>query len=256
MLSVRPGKEVEAAVKAEYGVGLLHHRPYRGKAYHVVIAGAAGELPQVLGAEARLGGVYDSEAPRPCSLACSTVYMLLGAGKAGRRLYRSRPAGRGGGRSAARSLLRRGPWRPTEASIAILPPSTMPILMLIAAGRGVVHGVEGADDAAHGLCEGAVEVCVGIVGQQAVGQQRSRWGCWRTGLSPPQYGIGVAGGHLGALVVMRGLYGEALAGLVLVLPVFAHLGLSRRRTRVPLSWGFLRRCPVRAYGCSPSTAAL
>ena len=55
----RPGKEVEAAVKAEYGVGLLHHRPYRGKAYHVVVAGAAGELPQVLSAEARLGGVYE-----------------------------------------------------------------------------------------------------------------------------------------------------------------------------------------------------
>ena len=36
--------------------------------------------------------------------------------------------------------------------------------------------------------------------------------------------VGVAGSQLGALVEMRGLDGEALAGLILVLPVFTDLG--------------------------------
>ena len=44
--------------------------------------------------------------------------------------------------------------------------------MLIGAGLRVVHGVECADDAAHRLSQRAIEIGVGIVRQQIVGQQR------------------------------------------------------------------------------------
>ena len=57
-------------------------------------------------------------------------------------------------------------------------------LMLIAAGLGVVHGVEGTDDAAHRLCQGAIEVGIGIVRQQVSSVSMGMLEYW---LSPPQY---------------------------------------------------------------------
>ena len=43
---VGPAEEVQAAVIAQNGVGLLHHGLDRREADDVVIAGTAGEIPQ------------------------------------------------------------------------------------------------------------------------------------------------------------------------------------------------------------------
>ena len=81
--------------------------------------------------------------------------------------------------------------------------------------------MEGADDAAHGLGQGAVEVCIGVVFQQVVGDQRLNGHVGILAVAAA-IGIGIARGHLRALVEVGGLDGEAVAGLVLVLPVLAH----------------------------------
>ena len=85
----------------------------------------------------------------------------------------------------------------------------------------MVHGMEGADDAAHGLSQGAVEVGIGIVVQQVVGQQRLHGDVGILGVAAAVL-VGIAGSHLGALVEMGGLNGKAVAGLIFVLPVFTH----------------------------------
>ena len=55
-----------------------------------------------------------------------------------------------------------------EASIAIRPPSTIPILCSSGSDRGMIHRVECADNAAHRLGKASVKVCIGIIGKETV----------------------------------------------------------------------------------------
>ena len=95
--------------------------------------------------------------------------------------------------------------------------------MDIAAETGVVHRVERADDAAHRFGQRSVEIGVGIIGKQVVSQQRFNGDIGILHIAAAVL-IGIAGGHLRALVEVRRLDGEALAGLILVLPVLTDLG--------------------------------
>ncbi len=95
-------------------------------------------------------------------------------------------------------------------------------LMDIAAGLGVILGVEGADDAAQRLGQRAIEELLGLVVQQAVllhdlGQQD---GMLRIAAAVLE---GIARGHERALVGDGGLDGELLAHGELVGPLRADL---------------------------------
>ena len=68
----RACEEVQAAVEAEDIAGLLDNGTNRCEADDVVIAGAAGQLTQVVGVAAGLGGV-DIVQLNAHSFACSTV---------------------------------------------------------------------------------------------------------------------------------------------------------------------------------------
>ncbi len=87
---------------------------------------------------------------------------------------------------------------------------------------GVIHGVEGGDDAAVGLRQGAQEEHIRVIGDEAVHLQDLD-GHGHIGGVTPAVPVGVAGGQHGALVGVGGLDDIAVTGLVLVLPVFAHL---------------------------------
>ena len=86
---------------------------------------------------------------------------------------------------------------------------------------GVIHGVIGAHDAAHRLGQGAVEIYIGVVGQQAVHQQRLHRNAGILG-GPAAVRIGVAGRHQGAIAEVSGLDGKMLAHLVLAPPVLPY----------------------------------
>ena len=83
--------------------------------------------------------------------------------------------------------------------------------------------MEGTDDAAHRLCQGAIEVGIGIVRQQVVGQQRLDGDVGVLAVAAAVL-VGIAGSHLGALVEVRRLNGKALAGFIFIFPVLADLG--------------------------------
>ena len=95
-------------------------------------------------------------------------------------------------------------------------------LVLIGAGLSMVHSMEGTDDTGDRLSQRAVEISIGVVGQQVVGQQGLDGDQTVLGIAAAVL-VGIAGGQLGALVEVGGLDGEAVAGLILVLPVLADL---------------------------------
>ena len=111
-------------------------------------------------------------------------------------------------------------------------------VMLVGAGLGVVHGVEGTDDAAHGLGERAVKICIRIIFEEVIGQQRLNGDVGILAVAAA-VGVGVAGGHLRALIEVGGLNGEAVAGLILVLPVLAH-GMNHTAELVAHDGGVFR----------------
>ena len=91
----------------------------------------------------------------------------------------------------------------------------------VLAGAGMIHGVEGADDAAHGLGQGAVIERRAAVGQQAA-PLHDHVRDHHVGGVAADVGEGVAGGGVGVLgLVQRGLDGELLAGLELIGPLGA-----------------------------------
>ena len=217
----RACEEVEAPVEAEDIAGLLDNGTNRCEADDIVIAGAARQLTQVVGVAAGLGGV-DIVQLNAHFLCVLNSIDALGAFESGvvnvgddeqaraavavqRVVDRAEAHGADGGE---------------HGHLAALDDAH---LMLIGAGLGMVHGMERADDAAHGFCQRAVEIRVRVVRQQVVGQQRLDGDVGILAVAAAVL-VGVAGSQLGALVEMRGLDGEALAGLILVLPVFTDLG--------------------------------
>ena len=86
----------------------------------------------------------------------------------------------------------------------------------------MVHCMVGAYDAAEGLCQGAIEVSVCIVVQQAVVIHNFIHQDGVLGIAAAEL-EGVAGGHHGAAIVNGGLDGELIAGLILVSPLCADL---------------------------------
>ena len=94
--------------------------------------------------------------------------------------------------------------------------------MDIGAGLGVVHRMIGADDAAQRLGQGAIEVSVRLVLQQAIVLHDLVHQDGVLGVAAAEL-EGVAGGHHGAAIVDGGLNAELLALLVLVSPLRADL---------------------------------
>ena len=217
----RACEEVQAAVEAEDIAGLLDNGTNRCEADDIVIAGAAGQLTQVVGVAAGLGGV-DIVQLNAHFLCVLNGIDALGAFESGVVNVGDDEQAR-----AAVAVQRvvdcaeaHGADGGEHGHLAALDDAH---LMLIGAGLGMVHGMERADDAAHGFCQRAVEIRVGVVRQQVVGQQRLDGDVGILAVAAAVL-VGVAGSQLGALVEMRGLDGEALAGLILVLPVFTDLG--------------------------------
>ena len=95
--------------------------------------------------------------------------------------------------------------------------------MDIAAQTGVVHRVESTDNAAHGFGQRAIEICIGIIVQQVVGQKRFNGDIGILRITAAIL-IGITGRHLRTLIEMCGLDCKTLTGLVLMLPVFTDLG--------------------------------
>ena len=219
LLIRRAGEEVQAAVEAEDGVRLLDHAAHRGEADHVVKARAAGKGAQVFHAVFRLGGVdvvqFDAQ-----GLGVLHGIDALGAGQA---LVVDVGDDQQAGPAVAVQRVVDGaqahrPHGGEQRHFAALDDAH---IVRVAAELGVIHGVEGADDAAHRLGQGAVEIGVRIVGEQVVGQKRLDRHQRILGIAAAIL-IGIARGELRALVEVRRLDGEALTGLVLVLPVFAY----------------------------------
>ena len=94
-------------------------------------------------------------------------------------------------------------------------------VMDIAAGGSVVVGMITADDAAHGLSQGTVEISFIVVGQQAAALHNFV-GNDDVGSIAADMGIGVTGSGQAALIVHSGLDGELVAGLELVSPSSAN----------------------------------
>ena len=217
----RACEEVEAAVEAKDIAGLLDNGLDRSEADDVVIAGAAGELTQVVGVAAGLGrvdvvqldahflGVLDGV---DALGSCESGVVDIGDDEQARTAV------------AVQGVVDRAEAHGADGSehghLAALNDAH---LMLIAAGLGVVHGVEGTDDAAHRLCQGAIEVGIGIVRQQVVGQQRLDGDVGVLAVAAAVL-VGIAGSHLGALVEVCRLNGKTLAGFIFILPVLADLG--------------------------------
>ena len=81
--------------------------------------------------------------------------------------------------------------------------------------------MEGANDAAEGLRQGAAEEIRPLVGKQAA-HLHHRVGDDHIGGVPADIGEGIAGGGQGPLVIQGGLDGELAAGLELAGPFFTH----------------------------------
>ena len=217
----RACEEVEAAVEAEDIARLLDNRTNRCEADDVVIAGAAGELTQIVGVAAGLGRVDVVQ------LDAHFLCVLNGVDALG--AFESGVVNIGDDEQARTAVAvqcvvdcaeAHGADGGEHGHLAALDNAH---LVLIGAGLGMVHGMERANDAAHGLCQRAIEIRVGVVRQQIVGQQRLDGDVGILAVAAA-VAVGIAGSQLGALVEMGGLDGEALTGLVLVLPVFADLG--------------------------------
>ena len=217
----RACKEVEAAVEPKDIAGLLNDGTNRCKADHIIITSAAGEFTQIVGIAAGLGRV-DIVQFNTHFLRVLNGVDALGAFESGiiniGNDKQTRTA------VAVQRIVDRAEAHGADGSkhchLAALDNTH---LMLIGAGFGVVHGVERADDAAHRFCQRAVEIGIGIIRQKIVGQQRFDGDVGILAVAAAVL-IGIAGGHLGALVEVGRLDGEALTGLVLILPVFADLG--------------------------------
>ena len=216
----RACEEVEAAVVAEDVARLLNNRTHRREADHVVIARAAGQLTQILRVAAGLRGVDVVQ------LDAKLLGVLNGvdALRSGQSLVVDIGDDQQAGTAVAvqRVVDRAEAHRADGSEKRHLAALDNAHLVLVGAGLGVVHGVERADDAAHRLGQGAVEINVGVIRQQAVHQQRFDGNVAILCVAAAVL-IGIAGSHLGAFVEMGGLNGEALTGLVLVLPVLADL---------------------------------
>ena len=85
----------------------------------------------------------------------------------------------------------------------------------------MIHSVESTNDTAQRLSQRAVVIGIGVIGQQAVFQQRLDGHVAILGITATEL-IGIAGSHLRTLVVMSRLNNELIADLILMLPVFAH----------------------------------
>ena len=217
----RAGEEVEAAVEAEDIAGLLNNGLYGGEADDIVVAGAAGELAQIVGVAAGLGRVDVVQ------LNAHFLRVLNGVDALGAR--ESGVVDIGDDEQARTAVAVQCVVDGTEAHGADrgehchLAALNNAHLMLIGAGLSMVHGVERADDAAHRLCQRAIEIGIGVVRQEIVGQQRLDGDVGILAVAAAVL-VGIAGSQLRALVEVGGLDGKALTGFVLVLPVFADLG--------------------------------
>ena len=212
------GEEVEAAVLAEDGVALLDDGCDGRHDEDVVVALAVGEgLESFDGVfagveidepDAVLGGVFGSEdgggAAEACVVDVGDDEEPWSARAVDEVVDESESHGAGAGEAGAGAAL-------DDAHVVV-----------VGAGVGVVLGVAGADDAAHGFAEAGLEEGVAGVFEEAA-DLHDAGGDADVGGVAADGGEGVSGGVHGAMVVDGGLDAEEVAGLELVGPLGADL---------------------------------
>ena len=211
-------EEVQATITGQQTVGLLHNRLDGGINEDIVEAFAAGQLTQVSIGIGMLSGV-DIDQLHAVVLGLFHGEDLRSAGQTGSVHIGDHH--QGGLAIAVDSVVdsaqTHGAGTGQDGHLTAQGDAHV---MDIAAGGGVVVGMVAANDAAHGLSQGAVEVSLVVVGQQATALHNFV-GDDDVGSVAADMGIGVAGSSQAALVVHGGLNGKLVAGLELVSPLSA-----------------------------------
>ena len=205
-------EEIQAAVAAEDGAGLLHDRRYRRIAQHIVIAGTAGHGAQFRNGIRQNACVDKVQVNAFLLLHLTGREQLFGAGKTvGVDVSDDHHTGfpvavQGIGQ-------RTESHRTGTGHDCQLPAFTDAHFMLVNTHLGVVSGMESTDGAAHRLCKRSFIVCLAFIDQQAAALH---YLCGKDavgGIAAAEL-IGVAGAPHGALVVQGRLLGELHAGFV------------------------------------------